>query len=352
MASLEPRKYRKKFKNHQPTEQAIRSSVSKTRELGGEKKKNLHSSVNEAHNQMTEYMDNGSDPLSSIARSKKRKVAPIGKQTSENEQEADTHSSKQSKQSLDNVVVNANRKSLPDILEHHTSEANISNNGNATEKREKRGIIYLSSIPPFMKPAKLRHIMLQYGEVDRIFLQPEDEKTRKRRIQRGGSKKTNYIEGWVEFKQKKIAKRVALALNGKIVGGKKNSFHHDCMWNMKYLPKFQWYHLTERMEYERASRQYRLKAEMARMQQQTTAYLRQLRDPLLTVTQTHDRLSKAISSGMARGLTTTSSTTQSSRTSSTSQEKPRRPYTFTQRNPITPNEFTEQVGSDNPANSS
>lgn len=116
MASLEPRKYRKKFKNHQPTEQAIRSSVSKTRELGGEKKKNLHSSVNEAHNQMTEYMDNGSDPLSSIARSKKRKVAPIGKQTSENEQEADTHSSKQSKQSLDNVVVNANRKSLPDIL--------------------------------------------------------------------------------------------------------------------------------------------------------------------------------------------------------------------------------------------
>lgn len=59
------------------------------------------------------------------------------------------------------------------LSEHHTSEANISNNGNATEKREKRGIIYLSSIPPFMKPAKLRHIMLQYGEVDRIFLQPE-----------------------------------------------------------------------------------------------------------------------------------------------------------------------------------
>ncbi len=35
------------------------------------------------------------------------------------------------------------------------------------------GIIYLSRIPPYMKPLKVRHIFSQYGKVGRIFLQPE-----------------------------------------------------------------------------------------------------------------------------------------------------------------------------------
>ena len=35
------------------------------------------------------------------------------------------------------------------------------------------GIVYLSRIPPFMKPLKLRTILSQYGEVGRLFLQPE-----------------------------------------------------------------------------------------------------------------------------------------------------------------------------------
>ena len=36
-----------------------------------------------------------------------------------------------------------------------------------------RGIIYFSRLPPFMKPAKLRHLMTQYGNVDRVFCKPE-----------------------------------------------------------------------------------------------------------------------------------------------------------------------------------
>lgn len=35
------------------------------------------------------------------------------------------------------------------------------------------GIIYLSRIPPYMKPLKVRQIFSKYGEVGRIFLQPE-----------------------------------------------------------------------------------------------------------------------------------------------------------------------------------
>ena len=35
------------------------------------------------------------------------------------------------------------------------------------------GIIYLSKIPPFMKPSKIRNIFSQYGEVGRLYLQVE-----------------------------------------------------------------------------------------------------------------------------------------------------------------------------------
>ena len=38
---------------------------------------------------------------------------------------------------------------------------------------KKPGIVYFSRLPPFMKPAKVRHIFSQFGEVGRLFLQPE-----------------------------------------------------------------------------------------------------------------------------------------------------------------------------------
>jgi ESF2/ABP1 family protein len=37
----------------------------------------------------------------------------------------------------------------------------------------KPGIIYFSRLPPFMKPAKVRYLFAQYGEIGRLFLQPE-----------------------------------------------------------------------------------------------------------------------------------------------------------------------------------
>lgn len=35
------------------------------------------------------------------------------------------------------------------------------------------GIIYISKIPPFMKPGKVKSHMEQFGEIGRVFLQPE-----------------------------------------------------------------------------------------------------------------------------------------------------------------------------------
>lgn len=44
------------------------------------------------------------------------------------------------------------------------------------KKTRKRGIIYLSTIPPYMNVAKIREIFSQYGEVKRIYLQSSASK--------------------------------------------------------------------------------------------------------------------------------------------------------------------------------
>lgn len=44
------------------------------------------------------------------------------------------------------------------------------------KKTRKRGIIYLSTIPPYMNVTKIREIFSQFGEVGRIYLQPSGSK--------------------------------------------------------------------------------------------------------------------------------------------------------------------------------
>lgn len=39
--------------------------------------------------------------------------------------------------------------------------------------QERAGVIYISRIPPGMRPTKVRHLMSQYGEVGRVYLQQE-----------------------------------------------------------------------------------------------------------------------------------------------------------------------------------
>ena len=55
------------------------------------------------------------------------------------------------------------------------------------EKVERRGIVYVSRIPPHMKPAKLRQLLSQYGEVGRVYCTPEDAALRRKRKQHGGN---------------------------------------------------------------------------------------------------------------------------------------------------------------------
>lgn len=54
---------------------------------------------------------------------------------------------------------------------------------------------------------------------------------------------------------------VAESLNNTMIGGKKRNYYHDDIWNIKYLKKFKWDHLTEKVAYERRVREQKLRLE-------------------------------------------------------------------------------------------
>lgn len=82
-----------------------------------------------------------------------------------------------------------------------------------------------------------------------------------------------FTEGWIEFLNKKIAKRTALLLNNTQIGGKKRSRWYSEIWNLKYLPRFKWGHLNERLAYERAVHQQRLRTEISQVKKETNFYI-------------------------------------------------------------------------------
>jgi ESF2/ABP1 family protein len=128
------------------------------------------------------------------------------------------------------------------------------------EEFQRRGVIYMSRVPPFMKPNKVKSIFEQYGEVTRVYLAEEDPQARKKRREHGGNGSKQFREGWIEFSDKKIAKKIAESLNNTPIGGKKGDFYHDDIWNLKYLKGFKWEFLTEKLTYERRIRETKLKA--------------------------------------------------------------------------------------------
>lgn len=135
------------------------------------------------------------------------------------------------------------------------------------KSRKKPGIVYLSSIPTGMNPQLVREFLGVHGEIGKSFLQP---------IEKAGVKKkrsNRFSEGWVEFASKRVAKAVAERLNNTKVGGKRRTRYHECLWNIKYLPRFKWAHLNERLAYEKAVRQQRMRTEIAQVKRETNFFI-------------------------------------------------------------------------------
>jgi len=83
-----------------------------------------------------------------------------------------------------------------------------------------------------------------------------------------------FTEGWVEFASKRVAREIATTLNNSQVGGKRRSPWYSDIWNIKYLPRFTWGLLNERLAYERAIHKSRLRTEVAIVKRETEHFAR------------------------------------------------------------------------------
>jgi ESF2/ABP1 family protein len=140
-------------------------------------------------------------------------------------------------------------------------------------KKNKTGVIYLSSLPPYLKPFALKSMLETrgFGPITKVFLTPEVPSTSAPR--RRSNKRKSYADGWVEFASKKTAKICAETLNATIVGGKKGGWYHDDVWNMKYLKGFKWADLMEQVQRERSEREAKRRIEDTRARKEDKVFL-------------------------------------------------------------------------------
>ncbi|EFP75929.2 RNA-binding ATPase activator esf2 [Puccinia graminis f. sp. tritici] len=129
------------------------------------------------------------------------------------------------------------------------------------QKVDRTGLVYVSRIPPGMGPSKLKHLLSKWGAIGRIYL-ARDEKAEesKRKFNKKGKMRKNlkdkhqsflFKEGWVEFIDKKVARRVAEMLNTRPIGGKPSDRYYSDLWTLTYLPKFKWTNLSDQIAIER-----------------------------------------------------------------------------------------------------
>jgi len=124
-----------------------------------------------------------------------------------------------------------------------------------------------------MKPTTLRTYFQEHGEIGRIYCTPEDEEKLKKRKRKGGSKRRQYTEGWVEFLRRKDAQNVATTLNATPIGGKRKSpFYYD-LWNIKYLKHFKWHNLTEEIRSQNRTREKKIKQRVAQAKREAQHFL-------------------------------------------------------------------------------
>mmetsp|Transcript_1218 Transcript_1218/g.3666 ORF Transcript_1218/g.3666 Transcript_1218/m.3666 type:complete len:144 (+) Transcript_1218:1-432(+) len=117
-----------------------------------------------------------------------------------------------------------------------------------------------------MRPGKVRRLLEEHGEITNLYLAAAEKSASEKRRDRS----KRFTEGWVEFAEKKIAKRVAASLNCTPIGAGR---HAEDLWAVKYLRGFEWRHLTEKQAYDRRVKADRLRVEFAQSQRDASEYL-------------------------------------------------------------------------------
>lgn len=113
-------------------------------------------------------------------------------------------------------------------------------------KKPKRGVIYLSRLPPNIEITSVRTLLSRTGRITNLWLRPETREQKKQRVSLGGSRRrTTFRDGWVEYSSRNDARETVALLNGRPMTAlkRKGRWAND-LWCMKFLPAFEWRHLT------------------------------------------------------------------------------------------------------------
>ncbi|KAJ6637553.1 Pre-rRNA-processing protein esf2 [Pseudolycoriella hygida] len=155
-----------------------------------------------------------------------------------------------------------------ELSDESMAEDEVIQDAEIPKKMKKKGIVYVSSIPKFMTVSILREILGRYASIGRVYLQAAaiTENAKKRKVRR------HFTEGWVEFESKREAKQVTALLNNNPIATRKSSKFFGILWCLKYLPRFKWTHLSERLTYEKAVYKQRLKTEVAQARKEATFF--------------------------------------------------------------------------------
>lgn len=167
------------------------------------------------------------------------------------------------------------KKKLPTVKTSDPLRSLVKKNLVVSEEAiKKSGVLYISRVPPFMKPHKLRTLLEPFGTINRTYLAPEDPTSHARRVRSGGNKKRLFTEGWAEFVDRRDAKKAYELLNARTIGGKKGSYYRDDVWSLVYLKGFKWRDLTAQIEKENAEREGRMRAEIRKATRENLEFTR------------------------------------------------------------------------------
>lgn len=219
---------------------------------------------------------------------KRRKVDESDSDDGESEDEQGAKSMKPKKAEDEPEVASSRRKEsvadrfkLPTSIHDDPPEAPRKKSklsrklAKSMEKASKTGVVYVSRVPPFMKPHTLKNLLSPFAPsgLGRIFLTPEDPMSHKSRVKSGGNKKRSFLDGWVEFSDKEEAEIAADTLNTRPIGGKKGGYYHDDVWCLKFLGDFKWRQLTEEIANQNAERAAKLRAQATVDRKETREFL-------------------------------------------------------------------------------
>ena len=158
------------------------------------------------------------------------------------------------------------------VVHDSSTKSRESKTHESNSKKVKRpGVIYLSSLPPYLRPSALKNLLGQRGfePITRVFLTPASSSSHHGK----NRKRKTYAEGWVEFASHSMARKCAETLNANVIGGLKRGWYHDDVWNMRYLRGMAWDELMSGIREERREEEGRRTEERQRVNSEAKQFL-------------------------------------------------------------------------------